>query len=305
MRLLMVWVAGLVVLAPVALLEGSMGPKVYGWLYGLHPFRSDGVQRYVGFRPLGFFEHGNQYGVWVAATALAAVWMWRSEDEARLRSRFGIVAALALAIAVVSQSAGAILLLLAGLALLWKTGTSMKRLALPLILVLVMLGGGLYLARALPLRALAQNTSIGRQMVDLVRSTGRESFIWRIARDQDALALVGDHPILGAGQWDWWRKDEGRPWDLAVLLLGQFGLIGLVLALGSLLAPALRVLHEEHVSVRRGRPGAPLAVIVLMAVADMLLNSFILYPAILAAGALVHAERPKPAFQDDRRGDSA
>ena len=37
---------------------------------------------------------------------------------------------------------------------------------------------------------------------------------------------------------------------------------------------------------RRSHPAAPLAMIVLMTIADALLNSFIFYPAILAAGAL-------------------
>ena len=33
----------------IALIEGVFGPQVYGWVYEPHPFRSDGVQRYVGF----------------------------------------------------------------------------------------------------------------------------------------------------------------------------------------------------------------------------------------------------------------
>jgi O-antigen ligase len=290
-QLITVIAAGLAVLAPIALLEGIMGPKLYGWLYELHPFRFDGAQRYVGFRPLGFFEHGNQYGIWVAATALAAVWLWRTEP---VRGRFGAVAALALAITLLSQSVGAILLLFGGLALLWRIGSSMKRWVLPLILALIISGATLYLTRALPLRAFAENTMIGRQIVGLARSAGRESFTWRIARDQEALALVSDHPIAGTGQWDWWRQDEGRPWDLAVLIFGQFGLIGLVLALGSLLAPAVRALYDRGcLALRRNLPEVPLATIVLMGVADMLLNSFILYPAILAAGALVPMNQSK------------
>jgi hypothetical protein len=293
-RLINAFVAGLAVLAPIALLEGIVGPKLYGWLYELHPFRFDGAQRYIGFRPLGFFEHGNQYGIWVAATALAAVWLWRTEPDARVRGRFGAMAALALVIIVLSQSIGAILLLFGGLALLWKIGSRMKRWVLPVMLGLIMSAGALYLSRALPLRAFAENTIIGRQIVGVLRSTGRESFTWRIARDQDALARMSDHPVVGTGQWDWWRKDEGRPWDLAVLILGQFGLTGLALALGSLLLPAVRALYNRGAPVlRRSLPQVPLATIVLMGVADMLLNSFILYPAILAAGALVELKQPE------------
>lgn len=62
-QLIVAIVAGLTVIVPVALVESFFGPRFYSWLYELHPFRSDGQQRYVGFRPLGFFEHGTQYGI--------------------------------------------------------------------------------------------------------------------------------------------------------------------------------------------------------------------------------------------------
>jgi hypothetical protein len=60
-----------------------------------------------------------------------------------------------------------------------------------------------------------------------------------------------------------------------------------VLAFGTLFIPALRALTiEGHSGAWRIHPAAPLAVIVLMASADALLNSFFFYPAVLAAGAL-------------------
>ena len=169
--------------------------------------------------------------------------------------------------------------------------------ALDLILVLLLtLGSGvIYVSGAVPLRAIAENTVIGRQMVDIIRSTGRQSITWRIARDQRALTLIKEHPVLGSGQWDWWRKNNERPWDLALLIFGQFGLIGLMLAFGSLLLPILRAFNNQRNSYtwRRAHPAAPLGVIVLMAIADALFNSFIFYPGLLAAGALVagHGER--------------
>ena len=81
---------------------------------------------------------------------------------------------------------------------------------------------------------------------------------------------------------------------LALLILGQFGLVGLVLAFGSLLMPALRALAIQwHPGAWRIHPAATLAVIVLMAVTDALLNSFFFDPAILATGVLGQSgERP-------------
>ena len=295
-------VAGMAVIVPIALIEGVFGPTVYGWFYGLHPFRFDGIQRYLGFRPLGFFEDGNQYGIWVAATALAAIWLWQSPPSSRMRGHLAAIAALSLAVALMSQSWGAILLLGAGLALSWTTGRSTMRWVLPVLLLLTLSGGAIYLSGKVPLRALAENTAIGRQMVEIIRSSGRGSIIWRIARDQTALPIIASQPLVGTAQWDWWRKNNERPWGLALLILGQFGLIGLVLAFGSLLTPALRALATKgHSGTWRIQPALPLAVIVLMASADALLNSFFFYPAILAAGALTPRHRlPHEARAADR-----
>jgi hypothetical protein len=286
-KLIASMVAGLTVLVPIAFIEGAFGPRAYEFFYGLHPFKFDGTQRYIGFRPIGFFENGNQYGIWVAATALAAVWLWQTTSDSRSRGRLAAVAMLSLAIALMSQSLGAVLLLCAGLALSWTIGRLPMRWVLPLFLLLTVVGGATYLSGKLPLRALAENTAIGREMVEVIRSAGRGSFAWRIARDQAAVPLIAEHPIVGTARWDWWRKNKERPWGLALLIMGQFGLIGLVLAFGTLLIPALRALEINGYSgTRRTYPVAPLAVIVLMASVDALLNSFFFYPAVLAAGAL-------------------
>ncbi len=291
-RLISSLVAGMAITAPIAVIEGAFGPTVYGWFYEPHPFRLDGAQRYVGFRPVGFFEHGNQYGIWVSATALAAIWLWQTPSDSRTRYRRAAVAVLGLAIALMSQSLGAILLLGAGLAISVTIGRSAMRLVVPLFLLLTVSLGAIYLSGKLPLRAFAEKTAIGRQMVEIVRSSGRESFTWRIARDQTALALINAHPVIGTARWDWWRKNNERPWSLAFLILGQFGLVGLALAFGSLLMPASFAMAIRRRSGALGiHPTAPLAVIVLMASADALLNSFFFYPAILAAGALAPRNR--------------
>jgi hypothetical protein len=71
------------------------------------------------------------------------------------------------------------------------------------------------------------------------------------------------------------------------LIFGQFGLVGLVLAFSAMLTPVFRAFAIHwHSGAWRLHPAAPMAVIVLMAISDALLNSFFFYPAILAAGAL-------------------
>jgi len=287
-RLLRAISAGLVLLAPIALLEGFLGPRLYSWVYELHPFRYDGIQRYFGFRPLGFFEDGNQYGIWVAATALAAIWQWRANYESSAKFRFAAAATVGLAIALASQSVGAILLLFAGLGLLRTMGHPLMRRMIWVVLILALGGGAIYLSGAIPFQKVAKDTAVGRKILDLARSAGRQSITWRIARDQRALTLVAKHPVVGTGRWNWWEQNGERPWGLAVLILGQFGVVGLLLSFGSLLFPALRALNVNWaLSKMCLHAEVPLATIVLMSFGDALLNSFIFYPAVLAAGALV------------------
>ncbi len=111
--------------------------------------------------------------------------------------------------------------------------------------------------------------------------------------------------MLGAARWDWWRQNGERPWGLALLILGQFGLIGLVLAFGSLLTPALKAFAKHwHAGAWRIYPALPMAVIVLNGKPGRTryrLNSFFFYPCTLAAGALASdgAEQLRPARSQD------
>ena len=51
--------------------------------YGPHPYQFEGAARLLGYRPLGFLEHGNQLGMWMAGSAVAATWLWASGAAAR------------------------------------------------------------------------------------------------------------------------------------------------------------------------------------------------------------------------------
>ena len=269
---------------PFTLIEGALGPVVYDAVYETHPFRNDGAVRYLGFRPLGLFENGNQFGLWISLCALAAVWLAISSGARRWRWAAAILVAMALA----AQSIGAIALLALGVAGLWLFGLVRPRLLASGAAVLIAIGSVVYLSGAIPFQAIAKDTGWGREIVNSIRGAGRGSFTWRIAQDQKLLADAVARPVTGSAQWDWWRAKETRPWGLSLLIVGQFGLGGLLLALATLLGPALATAWTEP---RRNawRPeGARLlfASIAVLTVIDALLNSFLFFPAIAAAGAL-------------------
>jgi len=98
---------------PVCLLELFTGPQIYAHLYGYEPYRWVGAQRYVGFRPVGLLEDGNQLGMWMATSAMIAIWFWRHR---LVNAIFGIpiawISATLLVVTLLCQSGGSIVLLL-------------------------------------------------------------------------------------------------------------------------------------------------------------------------------------------------
>ncbi len=261
-------------LLPVALLEGVTSPWLYGAIYGPHPFQTAGATRYIGFRPVGFFEDGNQYGIWIAMTALAAI------ELARTNRSWRWIAAMLTAVALAAQSAGAIALLLVGAALL-VVRPRVPRWLLPAAGAALIAGGAVYLSGVVPLEHFARDTRPGQIALGAFRTIGRGSLPWRISQDQRALPLIAQHPLIGHGRWDWWRPLGRRPWGLPMLVIGQYGLIGFALLALALLTGALAVFWR---GVRDER--LALAAIVLLAGIDAVLNSTIYFPAVLFAGAL-------------------
>ena len=273
---------------PFSVVEGVTGPTFYDHVYEPHPLRKDGIERYLGFRPLGFFEDGNQFGIWISLCALAALWHAIAGRNERFGRRRGIAAAVVVAMALAAQSLGALLMLATGAAFLSLCRFVRPRSTAIGLLAVLVLGGAVYVSGLVPVMRIGRDTAIGREVVDAFRSVGRGSFAWRISQDQKLLADARQNTVLGSATWDWWRPKGTRPWGLSMLLLGQFGLVGLALGMGSLLLPALRVAWRAPRASGWRPEGLPLmlATIVVMAALDGLLNSFFFFPAIVAAGAL-------------------
>ncbi len=273
---------------PFSVIEGVVGPTLYDHAYETHPLGTDGIDRYLGFRPLGFFEDGNQFGIWISLSALAALWLALAIRDDRFRARRRAAAAVVVAMALAAQSLGALLMLAIGAAFLSMCRFLRPRATAIALLVCLGLGGVIYVSGIVPVMRIGRDTAIGREVVDAFRSVGRGSFTWRISQDQKLLADARENTVIGSATWDWWRSKGTRPWGLSMLLLGQFGLVGLALAFGSLLWPALRVAWRAP-RASGWRPEAlplMLATIVVMAALDGLLNSFFFFPAIVVAGAL-------------------
>jgi hypothetical protein len=283
---------------PLALYEGIAGPDFYQWVYGqTHPFRFVGDERYLGYRPILFFEDGNQYGLWMTAGALCAVWLVRSRlrplpfASAKWHYSWSIgVAAVLVFMALVAQSVGAILLGLMVMGVLQLSRWFRPAVMVVSVAALLAAVGAVYLSGAVPIYQIGKETAIGRKAVDVFRSVGRGSFAWRISQDQKLLRVAKDKALIGQGRWDWWREKGTRPWGMPVLVLGQWGIIGLMLCFSAWLIGSLRASLTTQVAEPYQIKQMPwfLALLGMFAALDGLMNSFIFFPALMLSGALVN-----------------
>lgn len=298
---------------PLVLLEFLLGPFVYEIAYGRHPYLTEGAARPLFWRPLLFQEHGNQFGLMIVCSAVAAVWLWRAgrlplHDGLKPASRSpgGVAAGLSV-VALACQSHGAIALGVAAMApaLFFKPrrapgGRSRGRStawALGLLLALGLGVGlfGLLASRDAGIRQRIRSTFIG---------LGKTSFTWRLARSEEILRDVAKRPVLGWGDLEWAEGSTGakplNPVNMSfgLLSIGRYGVVGLLAWGGALLGPvvlALRRLSVEAWLSRSGSTVALAAVLVLLGLGDSLFNSVWIVPLTAAAGGLASWVVRKPA----------
>lgn len=273
---------------PICLFEFFFGPQLYAFFYGYEPYRWTGAERYIGFRPVGFLEDGNQLGIWMAAAALTSVCLWARRLSTRiLRLPGAFVAGVLGATTILCQSVGSIILFL----ILIPLGLIRRRVILQVVVsVLILITiffASFRMFNVVSLRSLAkENHTIHSVVVDLSR-LGRQSFAWRLARDESDVSIALQSPVFGSGQWNWWQKGELRPWGLWILVLGMYGLTGLV-AVGLLqLLPLIRIIwlaSGERTETTQLR--LILAGIILMTAVDNLFNGAMILPYLLIIGAL-------------------
>jgi hypothetical protein len=269
---------------PFALLETWQGPFLHDLIYGPHPFRYDGSARYIFNRPLGFFEHGNQYGIWVSLCAVAAIWC--AVDKGSRAPRSNLAAFFVSVLAIASQSIGAITLGVAAVTAIMFWSKRVVRYGAVFVIAMVIAASAVQLSGVIPVRSFIEQTKAGQETLAMIRATGRGSFAWRVSQDLKTMDAVRAAPVMGTGQWDWWRRYGTRPWGLWMLIAGQYGIAGLALAYGSLLLAAARVLISSSYPVKASA-ATGLAMITIAALGDTMLNAFLFFPAILAAGAIV------------------
>ena len=138
------------------------------------------------------------------------------------------------------------------------------------------------------LRELAKSNGAVHSIAAELASVGRQSFGWRLARDESHIALALREPILGAGRWNWWDSSDTRPWSLWLLILGMYGLVGLV-AFGTILFwPIFRAAWSpaDRNDADSNNIQQAFVALILMVALDSLLNGALILPYLVLIGGV-------------------
>jgi hypothetical protein len=283
--------------SPFAFIEMIKDPFFYNTIYQAHPFAQDGAARYFGFRPMLMFEHGNQFGLWVAISAAAAAWLLITACnwEKTLGRLQRLVCVTPILLCLASQSISAIaLFLIACFAMLYWRFLNPRKIIVSIFVALALSFGALAsgVIQTSQIEHIARNTSMGQKTIGFFRSIGKGSLPWRVSQDLRTASLIKGSLLLGLGQWDWWRSSGTRPWGLHQLVIGQFGIIGLTLSSLTLGFTAMRTfwrrnLNRSSVSVTETQF---VALLITIGFIDASLNSFVFYPMILMSASLASNE---------------
>jgi hypothetical protein len=286
-------VIGGVCYVPICIVEICAGPQLYAFVYGYQPYRWIGAGRYVGFRPIGMMEDGNQLGIWMAAATLIAFALLVHQPKSRLLGMpLGWVAAGLACTTLLCQSVGSISLLLLLLPFTMSRGPTILRRGVAVIVVAAAIFVLVRMTGLVPLRALAQQNGLLHSIVGVLGRFGRQSLAWRLSRDENFIRIALHTPFLGSGQWNWWQIGDSRPWSLWLLVFGMYGIIGLLAFESILLLPVIRVVWPSASSNTPGklnlRPA--LSALILMVAIDSLFNGALILPYLLVMGALSSGE---------------
>ena len=276
-----------------ALIEFAGGRFYYEAIYGPHPFQMEGKTRYFGYRPLLMMEDPNQFGMWFATVAIIACAFWlnsRQSNQYQTDAGPWLKASRVLVLPVfLFQAIGASVLSVFGMSLLIIQNPRV-------------LSRGLLFAGALAVVLFACRGPIlhyARQSLNTVPAARSAkawlqdhslgSLSWRLAREDDHLALIRQHPIVGWGDINFWRlnSDRVRPWGLVTLIAGAYGTLGVLCWVSLTVTPILAWFLSHHADDQRFCVfGKTVLVLLVVQLIDAFLNSGYLLTLVVLHGGM-------------------
>jgi hypothetical protein len=264
--------------------------------------------RYGGYRPVVFMTHGLAVGMWMVVATLAAWWLWRSKSLASLggwRLPMSWAVGLLAVTTVLVKSTGALALGIVGAAALYQT----RWWRWPVFFLVLLVIAPLYISTR------ATGVWSGTGFVNLVKTRLDEdraaSMAFRFENEDLLLARALQKPAFGWGDTGLGRqvarrkktdKPEAVTDGFWIIVLGNYGVIGLTAVYAMMLLPALRfawTYSPRLWSQPALAAGAVTAVILILYMIDNLANAMFQPVFVLMAGGLasvvgVKASQPAP-----------
>ncbi len=299
-----IFIGGLIYV-PLCLFEMRMSPQLNAMVYGFQQHSFAQTQRFGGYRPVVFMQHGLAVGMWMTCTALVGLWLWWTGSLRRLWGLpTGPLVAALLITAVLCKSTLALVLLLLGIVALAAIRWARSRLV---IVALILAAPAYMVSRA------ALDWRGGPLLTAATQVFGAErasSLSFRMDNEDLLVGKALESPLLGwggSGRFlvrDKFGRNLSVPDGFWVIALGQNGIPGVAaLTLVLLLPAAMFVRSCPPGSWMTPLASAPaiLSVLLVLHMLDNLLNAMInpFFP--MAAGAvsgcvaLVEATRARPA----------
>lgn len=267
------FIAGLIYL-PLCLYEIRMSPQLHADIYGFFPHSWGQMERFGGFRPIVFMQHGLAVAGFMAFSTVVGFGLWRS---GHLKSLYGVppwVAVLAMAGTTILCKSGNALVLMTGGVVTFELMRWFETKALLLCLILV---PPAYMAVRAP------GLWDGQELIDLTKmvSDARAGSLYvRIHSENVLLPIAMEKPLFGHGHWAAGLSPEQYEnvtpdgyWLITIAALGAFGLAGFTLMF---LLPGLRLVRAARAKeLVRGR-AAPLTLMTMVGtlfLADCLMNA--------------------------------
>ncbi len=294
-----VFVGGLIYV-PFCLWEIRFSPQLHRIIYGFQPTPFHTAVRFGGYRPSVFLDHGLMLGLWMSAASLLGFLLWRSGSLRRLWGvSVGPLLIVVFLTTVLCKSFGALALLACGLPTYWLSRRF--RTAIPVLCLVA--ASPLYMGLRI------SGTWSGQSLAAVSAQIGNEeradSLRFRLQNEELLIARAMQKEITGWGRWgrNLLRDEKGKqvsiPDGLWMIMMGQFGLVGLISLTAALLLPILLLLRRYPVRVWGHplvAPAAGLAIVLALFMIDSLFNSMINPIFVLAAGGLTGLRRQYSPF---------
>jgi hypothetical protein len=290
---------GGIIYVPFCIFEMVFSPQLHNIVYGFHAQKFSMALRFGGYRPSVFMESGLALGMWLAATALLAIWMWYHRSFRRLWGvPFVYYVPVLLGTFILSRAAGAYMAFFIGVSVL--TACRTFKASWPLMGLVLLIAMYLFL-RSTGLWSGTQLITVAERVFGADRASSLEV---RIRNDSEMSAKARERVMFGWGGWGRFRMKDDQGNDISttdtmwIIMYGQRGLIGLASVYTLYLLPVVGVCRRFPVRMWNHPLVAPViacAVILCTFMIDCLMNDMPNPLFTMTAGALAGIRPVVPA----------